>query len=65
VIVRGVGRPRPIFPGVRDILGYQAMHRDFARAARTGQPPEMNLERAMDDQQLMDQIYTTAGLAPQ
>jgi predicted dehydrogenase len=65
VIVRGVGGPRLIFPGVRDIRGYQAMYRDFARAIRTGQAPEMSLERAMDDQRLMDQIYATAGFAPQ
>jgi predicted dehydrogenase len=65
VIVRGVGGPRLIFPGVRDIRGYQAMYRDFARAIRTGQTPEMSLERAMDDQRLMDQIYATAGFAPQ
>jgi predicted dehydrogenase len=65
VLVRGVGGPRVIFPGVRDIRGYQAMYRDFAKAIRTGHVPEMNLERAMDDQRLMDQIYATAGLAPQ
>jgi len=65
VVVRGVGGPRLIFPGVRDIRGYQAMYRDFARAIHTGQAPEMSLERAMDDQRLMDRIYETAGLAPQ
>ena len=32
VFVRGVGGPRLIFPGVRDIRGYQAMYRDFTRA---------------------------------
>ena len=61
VIVRGAGGPRIIFPGVRDIRGYQAMYRDFARAIRTGTAPEMNLERAMEDHRLMDQIYATAG----
>jgi predicted dehydrogenase len=44
---------------LRDIRGYRAMYRDFARAIRTGQPPEMSLERAIDDQRLMDQIYAT------
>lgn len=62
ILVRGVGGPRLIFPGVRDIRGYQAMYRDFARAVRTGSAPAMDLERAMADQRLMDQIYATAGL---
>jgi UDP-N-acetyl-2-amino-2-deoxyglucuronate dehydrogenase len=59
VIVRGNGRPRLIFPGVRDIRGYRAMYRDFARAIRAEDAPEMSLERAMDDHRLMDQIYSS------
>lgn len=62
VLARGHGFPRLIFPGFRDIRGYRAMYRDFARSIREGRPPEMTLERAMDDQRLMDQIYATAGL---
>ena len=58
VFVRGRGVPRLLFPGLRDIRGYQAMYRDFARAIRTGTPPEMSLERAINDQLLMEQIYT-------
>jgi predicted dehydrogenase len=46
-----------IVPGFRDIRGYQAMYRDFVRAIREGTTPEMHLERAMDDQRLMDQVY--------
>ena len=61
VLVRGNGRPRLFCPGVRDIRGYRAMYRDFIRAIRTGGAPEMSLERAMDDQRLMDQIYAGAG----
>jgi predicted dehydrogenase len=57
VVVRGPGLPRLVFPGVRDLRGYQAMYRDFVRAIATGGAPEMNLERAMDDHRLMDQIY--------
>ena len=49
--------PRLIFPGFRDIRGYQAMYRDFVRAIADGGPPEMSLERAMEDQRLMDQVY--------
>jgi predicted dehydrogenase len=40
------------------------MYRDFARAIRQGQAPEMGLERAMDDQRLMDRIYATIGPGP-
>ena len=59
VIVPGKGLPKLTFPGVRDIRGYQAMYRDFLRAIREGSPPEMCLERAMDDQRLMDQVYAS------
>jgi predicted dehydrogenase len=59
VLARGRGRPRLIFPGFRDIRGYQAMYRDFHAAIREGRAPEMSLERAMDDQRLMDQVYAT------
>ena len=57
VLVRGEGMPRLQFPGFADIRGYQAMYRDFARSIHESRQPEMNLERAMDDQRLMDQIY--------
>jgi len=57
LLARGGGLPRLIFPGFRDIRGYQAMYRDFRRAIVTATAPEMSLERAMDDQRLMDQIY--------
>jgi predicted dehydrogenase len=60
VLVRGKGFPRLLFPGFRDIRGYRAMYRDFLRAIREGRAPEMSVERAIDDQRLMDQIY--AGL---
>jgi predicted dehydrogenase len=59
VVARGKGLPRLLFPGFRDIRGYQAMYRDFTRAIREGRAPEMSLERAMDDQRLMDQIYAS------
>ena len=60
VLVRGAGLPRLIFPGVRDVRGYQAMYRDFAAAVRGHGAPEMSLERAMDDQRLMERIYKSA-----
>ncbi len=57
VLARGRGWPRLIVPGVRDVRGYQAMYRDFVGAIREGRAPEMSLERAIEDQRLMDQIY--------
>jgi UDP-N-acetylglucosamine 3-dehydrogenase len=61
VVVRRRGRvPRLVLPGLRDIRGYQAMYRDFVAAIRTGTAPEMRLERAIEDQRLMDQIMTSA-----
>jgi predicted dehydrogenase len=61
VLVRGAGLPRAIVPGLRDIRGYQAMYRDFAASAQSGRPPEMSLERAIEDQKLMDAIYRDSG----
>ena len=57
ILVRGQGLPRIIVPGLRDIRGYRAMYHDFAAAIRDDRPPEMSLERAMEDQRLMDQVY--------
>jgi predicted dehydrogenase len=57
VLARGQGLPKVIFPGFSDMRGYQAMYRDFRNAIVTGATPEMSLERAIEDQRLMDQIY--------
>jgi predicted dehydrogenase len=59
VLVRGPGLPRVIVPGFRDIRGYRAMYADFAASIRKGRQPEMSLERALEDQRLMDQVYAT------
>ena len=64
VVVRGGGLPKLVLPGFRDIRGYRAMYRDFARSIREGRAPEMSLERAIDDQRLIDQIYATIGPSP-
>ena len=61
VIVRGRRGMRLVLPGYRDIRGYQAMYRDFVGAIRGQRAPEMSLERAIEDQRLMDRIYATAG----
>jgi predicted dehydrogenase len=57
VLARGNGVPRLIFPGFRDIRGYQAMYRDFRDAIIDTRAPEMSLERAIDDHRLMDGVY--------
>ena len=59
MIVRAGGVPRLSFPGFRDMRGYQAMYRDWARAITTASVPEMSLERAIVDQRLMDQVYAS------
>jgi predicted dehydrogenase len=60
VLARGNGF-RLLLPGYGDIRGYKAMYRDFVRAIRGRTAPEMSLERAMDDQRLMDRIYSTVA----
>ena len=59
VAARGKGFPQAYQPGFRDIRGYQAMYRDFAGAVRERRAPEMSLERAMEDQRLMERVYAT------
>jgi predicted dehydrogenase len=59
LLARGRGLPRVMFPGFWDIRGYQAMYRDFQRAILAGGQPEMSLERAMQDQELMERVYAT------
>jgi predicted dehydrogenase len=56
VLVRAHGAPRVIFPGFRDIRGYQAMYRDFLQSIRERRAPQMSLERALEDQRLMEQL---------
>jgi len=59
VLARGSGVPRLVLPGFRDIRGYKAMYRDFHRAITDARTPEMSLERAIDDQRLMDDVYSS------
>jgi UDP-N-acetylglucosamine 3-dehydrogenase len=62
IVARRRGRlPRLLVPGIRDIRGYQAMYRDFVRAIGNGGQPEMGLERAIEDQRLMEQILASAS----
>jgi hypothetical protein len=50
------GRAAADVPGFRDMRGYQAMYRDFVSAIRERRAPEMSVERALDDQRLMEQL---------
>jgi UDP-N-acetylglucosamine 3-dehydrogenase len=59
ILVTG-GRPRLIFPGLRDIGGYRAMFRDFFSALRTGNEPLMTLDRAQRGIELIEAAYRTA-----
>lgn len=59
VAARGKGFPQLVHPGFRDMRGYQAMYRDFLGSVTEGRAPEMSLERAMDDQRLMERVYAT------
>jgi predicted dehydrogenase len=64
ILARGKGLPRFVLPGFYDFRGYRVMYRDFLRAIRQGGAPEMSLERAIEDQRLMDQIYRSPVLRP-
>jgi predicted dehydrogenase len=61
IFVRGEGLPRLIVPGLRDIRGYRAMYRDFIQSIRARRQPEMSLERAIEDQRLMEQVFARIG----
>lgn len=56
VLVRGRGRTRVVLPGWRDIRGYRAMYDDLLHCVREGRPPQMSLERALEDHLLMESL---------
>jgi predicted dehydrogenase len=60
-VVNGTRR-RLLFPGLRDLQGYRAMFRDFVRAWRTGDEPQMTLARARRDLELVEAAYAAAGV---
>ena len=61
IFVNGARWPRLVLPGFRDIRGYRAMYRDFFAAVREGRQPEMSLERAEQDHELMERVVQSAG----
>lgn len=50
-------RRRMYFPRPRDLLGFQAMFRDFFHALRSGGEPRFDLPRARRDLELIEEIY--------
>jgi predicted dehydrogenase len=65
MLVRSEGAlPKIVFPGFRDIRGYQAMYRDFRESIEQHRAPQMSLERAIEDQLLMDEIYRSLVREP-
>ncbi|MBA2245422.1 MAG: Gfo/Idh/MocA family oxidoreductase [Gemmatimonadetes bacterium] len=56
LLLYGVRR-RMYFPRPRDLLGFQAMFRDFLGALRTGEEPRFDLARARRDLELIEEIY--------
>lgn len=57
-------RRRLIFPGFRDISGFNAMFADYLACIRTGREPELTLARARRDLELVEGAYRTAADPP-
>jgi UDP-N-acetylglucosamine 3-dehydrogenase len=51
------------FPGLGDMLGYNAMFSDFLRAWRARTEPDMTLARARRDLEVIEEAYRSAGVA--
>jgi predicted dehydrogenase len=49
------------FPGLRDLLGYRAMFRDFLECVKTGRPPRFGLAEARRDIELIEEAYRSAA----
>ena len=58
-------RPRLLFPGIRDINGYQAMFRDFVAVLQAGTEPVMSLSRAQRDLELIEAAYKNVIAHPE
>jgi len=60
IFVRGK-KWRLIFPGFSDIIGAEAMFRDFFAALRNGEEPALHFELAKRDVAMIEEAYRTAG----
>jgi predicted dehydrogenase len=49
-------------PGLRDLLGYRAMFRDFLASLASGAQPRFRLEDARRDVELVEEAYRSAGI---
>jgi UDP-N-acetylglucosamine 3-dehydrogenase len=58
-------RRRVMFPGLRDINGYQAMFRDFLAVLQMGTEPVMSLERAQRGLELIESAYCNVMPRPE
>jgi predicted dehydrogenase len=56
ILVNGVHK-RVIIPKLTDVAGYKTMFRDFVRALKEGKEPQMNLDLAQRDLDLIETIY--------
>jgi len=60
IFVSGAGK-KIVFPGLGDIAGYKGMFRDFFEALRSSREPQMSLELAQKDLQLIEAVYQSIG----
>lgn len=51
-------------PGLRDLGGFRAMFDDIVRSLREGRDPELTLDRARKDLEVIEAAYASAGLPP-
>ncbi len=56
ILVRGK-KKKLIFPGIKDIGGYQGMFNDFMKSLRSGIAPELNWKIAQKDLQVIEEAY--------
>lgn len=59
--VKGQRRKRLYFPGVRDLMGYGAMTRDFLQCLEGSRQPLSNFARASRDLEIVFQAYRNLG----
>ena len=62
LFLAALGRRRMIRFGSRDLLGYEAMFRDFIAALRSGGTTSFTLAHARRDVELVEEAYRSAGL---
>ena len=56
ILVRGK-KKKLIFPGMKDMGGYQGMFNDFMKSLRTGAAPELSWKMAKKDLEVIEEAY--------